>query len=71
MLPRHALIAFCSLASTAHGFGIDPVSLPPGVAAATAAVAALGGVAAGRLEKSDADDRWLNDWTQKTRGAAT
>ena len=31
---------------------------------------ALGGVAAGNLAKSDADDRWLNDWTQKTRGAA-
>ena len=73
IMPRHALIAFCSLVGTNAFGGLDlAATLPPGVAAAaTAAAAALGGVAAGRLAKSDdADDRWLNDWTQKTRGAA-
>jgi hypothetical protein len=72
-MPRHTLIAFCSLVGTYAFGGLDlAATLPPGVAvAATAAAAALGGVAAGRLAKSpESDDRWLNDWTQKTRGAA-
>ena len=71
MLPRHALLA-CSLVGTSAFGGLDlAATLPPGVAAAaTAVAAALGGAAAGRLAKGDADDRWLNDWTQKTRGAA-
>ncbi|CAH0365504.1 unnamed protein product [Pelagomonas calceolata] len=72
-MPRQTLIACCSFVGTYAFGGLDlAATLPPGVAAgATAAVAALGGVAAGRLAKSDdADDRWLNDWTQKTRGAA-
>ena len=73
MLPRHTLIACCSLVGTYAFGGLDLAgTLPPGLAAAaTAAAAALGGVAAGRFAKSDVtDDRWLNDWTQKTRGAA-
>ena len=72
-MPRHTLIACCSLVGTYAFGGLDLAgTLPPGLAAAaTAAAAALGGVAADRFAKSDdADDRWLNDWTQKTRGAA-